>query len=36
MVPSFNHSIAADEQLCRETRERSAAILKLEPTLASV
>ncbi len=36
MVPSFNRSIAANEQLCRETRERSAAILKLEPTLESV
>lgn len=36
MIPSFSRSIAADEQLCRETRERSAAILKLEPTLESV
>ncbi|RQP17814.1 MAG: malate:quinone oxidoreductase [Parapedobacter sp.] len=36
MIPSFSRSIAADEQLCRETRERSAAILKLEPTFESV
>lgn len=36
MVPSFSQSLATDEQLCRETRERSAAILKLEPTFESV
>ncbi len=36
MIPSFSRSIAKDEQLCRETRERSAAILKLEQTMASV
>lgn len=36
MIPSFSRSIARDEQLCRETRERSAAILKLERTLESV
>lgn len=36
MIPSFSRSIAKDEQLCRETRERSAAILKLERTLESV
>jgi len=36
MIPSFSQSIANDEQLCRETRERSAAVLKLEPTLESV
>ncbi|WP_262497498.1 malate:quinone oxidoreductase [Parapedobacter luteus] len=36
MIPSFGRSIAADEQLCREIRERSAAILKLEGTLESV
>lgn len=36
MIPSFSRSIAKDEQLCRETRERSAAVLKLERTLESV
>ncbi|PPL04701.1 malate:quinone oxidoreductase [Parapedobacter indicus] len=36
MIPSFGQSIANNEQLCRETRERSTAILKLEPTLESV
>ena len=36
MIPSFSHSIADDAQLCRETRERSAAILKLEHTFESV
>jgi len=36
MIPSFSHSIADDAQLCRETRERSAAILKLGNTLESV
>lgn len=36
MIPSYGRSIAADEELCRETRERSAAILKLEGTLESV
>lgn len=36
MIPSFGRSIATDEQLCRETRERSAAILKLESALESV
>lgn len=36
MIPSFGQSIANNEPLCRETRERSTAILKLEPTLESV
>lgn len=36
MIPSFGRSLAEDEQLCRETRERSAAILKLEGALESV
>lgn len=36
MLPSFSQSIATDEKLCRETRERSAAILKLEGALESV
>src|SRR5690606_904180 len=36
MIPSFSQSIAEDTQLCRETRERSATILKLEHTLESV
>ncbi|MGV3763751.1 malate:quinone oxidoreductase [Parapedobacter sp.] len=36
MIPSFSQSIAEDAQLCRETRERSAAILKLEHTFETV
>jgi len=36
MIPTFSQSIAEDTQLCRETRERSATILKLEHTLESV
>ncbi|MFC3196992.1 malate:quinone oxidoreductase [Parapedobacter deserti] len=36
MVPSFGRSLASDEQLCWETRERSATILKLEGALESV
>ncbi len=30
MIPSYGQSISTDEALCRETRERSAAILHLE------
>ncbi|MGK6351272.1 malate:quinone oxidoreductase [Parapedobacter sp. DT-150] len=36
MIPSFGRSIATDVQLCRETRERSAELLKLDRTLESV
>ena len=33
MIPSYGQSISTDEQLCKETRERSAAILHLESQL---
>ncbi len=36
MLPSFSRSIATDEQVCKEARERSATILKLEGALESV
>ena len=33
MIPSYGQSISTDERLCKETRERSAAILHLESQL---
>ncbi|WP_257667489.1 malate:quinone oxidoreductase [Parapedobacter tibetensis] len=36
MIPSYGLSIAKDEQLCKETRERSAAILQLEKQVEQV